>query len=104
MTIVACKSPVPADSTDGPAIFASYCATCHGPDGRPPAAMVARLGVKDLTSPEVRKKATPQFVVSQIRNGSQNKLMPSFLGTIPDSQIEAVAAYVANPAFVTPPP
>ncbi len=65
--------------------------------------MVARLGVKDLTSREVRNKATPAFVVSQVRNGSQNKLMPSFVGVIPDGQIEAVAAYVANPAFVTPP-
>ena len=102
--MIACKRPVPEDSTDGPAIFASYCATCHGPDGRPSAAMVARLGVKDLTSAEVRKKATPAFVESQVRNGSQNKLMPSFLGVIPESQMQAVAAYVANPAFVTPPP
>lgn len=102
--MIACKSPVPPDSKDGAVIFASYCATCHGPNGRPSAAMVARLGVKDLTSPELRKKATTAFVESQVRNGSQNKLMPSFLGVIPDTQMQAVAEYVASPSFVTPPP
>ncbi len=104
VALLGCKSPVPADSKDGPALFAAYCASCHGPDGRPPAAMVARLGVKDLTSAEIRKKATPAFVESQIRNGSQNKLMPSFLGVIPEAQMQAIADWVANPAFVTPPP
>ncbi len=95
---------MPADSKDGPVIFASYCASCHGPDGRPSQANVARLGVKDLTSPAIRKNMTAATVESQVRNGSQNKLMPSFLGVIPDTQMQAVAEWVANPAFVTPPP
>jgi len=104
MWMIACDGPVPPDSKDGPAIFAAYCATCHGPDGRPPAAMIARLGVKDLTSAEIRGKATAGFVESQVRNGSRNKLMPSFVGVIGDAQMTAVAAWVASPQFVTPPP
>lgn len=101
---VACGSPVPADSKDGMAIFGAYCASCHGVDGRPPAAMVARLGVKDLTNPELRRRITPELVEHQIRRGSENKLMPSFESVIHDVQIKAVAAWVASPAFVTPPP
>jgi mono/diheme cytochrome c family protein len=89
--------------TDGRAIFQTVCATCHGADGRPPEAMVARLGVRDLTAPELRARVTPALVEAQVRTGSKNKLMPSFAGAISDAQIAAVAAYVASPQFVAPP-
>lgn len=88
---------------DGQVLFQSLCASCHGPDGRPPAAMVARLGVRDLTAPEFRARATPAVVEHQVRSGSNNKLMPAFAGAIDDAQITAVAAYVASPQFVAPP-
>lgn len=78
------------------------CSTCHGPTGKPPEAMVARLGVRDLTDPVVRTKLTPAHVSLQVRMGSKNKLMPSFAGAMTDEQIKAVAAYVASPSFVAP--
>lgn len=84
-------------------MFASLCASCHGPDGRPPAAMVARLGVRDLTAAEFRARVTPGLVEQQVRTGSKNKLMPAFAGALDDAQITAVAAYVASPQFVAPP-
>ena len=83
----------------GQAVFGLLCATCHGPDGRPPEAMVARLGVHDLTAPEFRARVTPALVEQQVRKGSRNKLMPAFEGAISDAQIQAVAAYVASPQF-----
>jgi mono/diheme cytochrome c family protein len=92
-----------AGDTDGRAIFQRMCATCHGPDGRPPEAMVARYAVRDLTAPELRARVTPALVEAQVRSGSKNKLMPSFAGAISDAQIAAVAAYVASPQFVAPP-
>jgi mono/diheme cytochrome c family protein len=91
------------DSADGRAVFQTMCATCHGADGRPPAAMAARLGVRDLTAPELRARVTPGLVEAQVRAGSKNKLMPSFAGAISDAQIAAVAAYVASPQFAAPP-
>jgi mono/diheme cytochrome c family protein len=94
---------VAGDDTDGRAIFQAMCATCHGAEGRPPAAMVARLGVRDLTAPELRARVTASLVEQQVRAGSKNKLMPSFAGAISDAQIAAVAAYVASPQFVAPP-
>jgi mono/diheme cytochrome c family protein len=88
---------------DGRDVFAKLCATCHGPDGRPPASMVARIGVRDLTAPEFRARVTPGLVEQQVRTGSKNKLMPSFAGVLDDVEVTAVAAYVASPQFVARP-
>jgi mono/diheme cytochrome c family protein len=100
LCLVACASEKTA-STDGAKLFGVYCATCHGPEGRPDATMVARLGVRDLTAPDVRARLTPAHVETQIRKGSQNRLMPAFEGAgLSDAQIRAMAEYVASPAFV----
>lgn len=101
----ACNRDPAGGAQDGAAVFGMLCATCHGPDGRPPAAMIARLGVRDLTAPEFRARvaaAGPGLVEQQVRHGSQNKLMPAFQGAISDAQIQAVAAFVASPQFVQP--
>jgi mono/diheme cytochrome c family protein len=98
----ACNSDPAGGAKDGATVYGTLCATCHGPDGRPPAAMIARLGVRDLTAPEFRARVAasgPGLVEQQVRHGSQNKLMPAFEGAISDAQIRAVAAYVASPAF-----
>jgi mono/diheme cytochrome c family protein len=89
-----------ASSTDGAQVFASVCVTCHGPTGKPNEMMVAKLGVKDLTSEDVRKTLTAAKVEDQVRNGSKNKLMPGFAGALGDAQIKAVAAYVMSRQFL----
>lgn len=99
VTSGACSGAV-ADTRDGAEVFAKTCTTCHGPTGKPEEAMVARLGVKDLTAPDERAKLTPDFVANQVRVGSKNKLMPGFTGALSDEQIAAVAAYVASPEFL----
>ena len=103
VALAACSGGPGGGAADGPALFQSLCATCHGPDGRPPAAMVARLGVHDLTAPEFRARVTPALVEQQVRAGSKSKLMPSFEGAIDDAKIKAVAAFVASPQFVARP-
>ena len=100
--LAGCERSAAAPPGDGRAGFASVCASCHGPDGRPPEALVARLGVRDLTAPEFRARVTPALVEQQIRSGSKNKLMPSFTGALDDAQITAIAAFVASPAFAAP--
>lgn len=102
MVAAACNSEPAGGAKDGPTVFSSLCASCHGPEGRPPAAMVARLNVRDLTAPEFRARVTPALVEQQVRRGSANKLMPAFEGALGDAQITAVAAYVASPQFVAP--
>ncbi len=99
LALAACDREVAAGAS-GAEVFHSQCAVCHGDTGRPPEAMVARLGVKDLTARELRARITPELVANQVRRGSQNKLMPSFAGALSDAQIAAVAAYVASPGFI----
>jgi len=101
MIAAGCGNPS-AGAKDGRAVFELVCSTCHGPDGRPPAAMAARLGVRDLTAAEFRARVTPGVVEQQVRTGSKNKLMPAFAGVLDDAQITAVAAYVTSPQFVAP--
>ena len=96
----ACKADASDGSVEGPKIFEAMCAACHGPTGKPTAAMVARLNVRDLTSSELRARVTPELVENQVRKGSDNKLMPALEGALTDAQIKAVAAYVASSGFL----
>lgn len=98
--IVACHGDPTGGAVDGPTIFAAACARCHGPNGKPDATSVARLNVRDLTSPDLRARVTPALVENQVRLGSPNHLMPSFVGALTDDQMRAVASYVASPAFL----
>jgi mono/diheme cytochrome c family protein len=101
--LVACTSAATDTSvggvTDGPAIFERNCAMCHGPDGKPPQMMIERLNVRDLTSTELRARVTPELVANQVRVGSKNGLMPAFQNNLSETQIAAVAAWVASPGF-----
>lgn len=101
--LAACGTEKAGSSVDGADLFARFCATCHGPDGKPDATMVARLNVRDLTAPAFRAKVTYALVETQVRQGSQNKLMPSFQGAFTDEQIQAIAKYVSDPSFVKQP-
>ncbi len=98
-----CSGDPSGGAKDGKVVFQTLCTSCHGPEGKPPAAMVTRLGVRDLTDPEFRAKVTPGLVEHQVRAGSKSKLMPSFEGVITDAQITAVAAFVASPQFLARP-
>jgi mono/diheme cytochrome c family protein len=82
------------DATDGAEVFAAACASCHGPSGAPTEAMVAALGVRNLTTPEFHARATVELVEHQVRTGSANKRMPPVGARLTDPQIEAVARYV----------
>jgi len=99
--VAACGANESAGSTvDGAQLYAKFCSTCHGVTGKPDPTMIARLGVRDLTSAELRARVTPALVENQVRKGSQNKLMPSFAGAFTDEQIKALAEYVASPQFL----
>jgi mono/diheme cytochrome c family protein len=100
LAATACKTDASDGSVEGPRIFETMCASCHGPTGKPTEAMVARLNVRDLTSPELRARVTPELVEKQVRKGSANKLMPALEGALTDAQIKAVSAFVASPTFL----
>lgn len=98
--LVACDPAPELGASDGKGVYAAYCARCHGEYGKPPAAMVAKFAVRDLTSGELRARVTQAVVEQQVRKGSDNKLMPTFQGVIGEAQIKAVANWVASPEFL----
>jgi mono/diheme cytochrome c family protein len=79
---------------DGAEIFAAACAGCHGGSGKPDPGMVARYGVKDLTSAELQKRLADKDIRHQVLNGSKNKKMPSFRGALTDAQLDALVKHV----------
>lgn len=102
LALAACKADASGGSTEGPKIFETMCATCHGPGGKPDAAMIARLNVRDLTAPEFRARVTVELVETQVRNGSTNKLMPALETALKPEQIKAVSEWVASDDFAKP--
>ncbi len=98
----ACKPEAAGTTVDGADLYSKMCVTCHGSTGQPSPTMAARMGVRDLTAPELRERITPVLVEQQVRHGSTNKLMPAFEGALTDAQIKAVAAYVSGPQFLAP--
>ena len=98
--VAACSGDATGGSVDGADLFGRLCSACHGANGKPPAQMELRLGVRDLTAPAMRAKITPEFVEKQVRDGSENKLMPAFGELLTEPQIKALSAFVASPAFV----
>jgi mono/diheme cytochrome c family protein len=92
--LVACDDKVAGGSTDGAAIFKEVCARCHGATGEPNPNMVARLGVKPLTSAHVREELSDEQIRAQILKGSANRQMPAFQGALSDAQVTAVVQYV----------
>jgi mono/diheme cytochrome c family protein len=96
VALLGCNAEVAGGRADGAAIFAQACARCHGETGKPPEQMVRGLGVRDLTAPEFRDRATLALVQKQVREGSQNKIMPSYASSMSAAQIDAVAVYVLS--------
>ena len=88
--LAACKGEVAGGRADGPAVFAEACARCHGDGGKPSPSLAQQLGVKDLTVTELTRERVEQ----QVRQGSENKIMPAFAGALTEDQIAAVAEYV----------
>ena len=92
--LAGCRDLIAGGRADGAAIFSEVCARCHGPQGEPDAANVARLGVKPLTSDNVQHQLSDEDIRRQILRGSENKQMPSFAGALSDAQVDAVIAHV----------
>jgi mono/diheme cytochrome c family protein len=94
LLVAGCEAQVAGGAVDGGKVYASACASCHGPAGAPPESMRAQLGVRDLTSAEFRARSSRDLILTQVRLGSKNKLMPSFSGALSDAQMIAVADFV----------
>lgn len=92
----ACDRKVAGGSADGAEVFAQACASCHGPEGIPPAAMEARLGVKDLSAAELHQRLSDADLRRQIIEGSADNKMPAFGSVLSEAQLEALVAHVRS--------
>lgn len=89
-----CERKIAGGAADGDAIFSEACARCHGPAGVPTQVDVVRLGVRNLSQPELQDRMSDADIHQQILHGSENQRMPSFAGALSEEQIAAVIAHV----------
>ncbi len=95
LALVGCgDSYVAGGSVDGARIFSSACARCHGADGVPSQAMMARTGAKSLVSPEIQNSWTDDQLRKQILQGSASRSMPAFKGALKDEQVDVLIVYI----------
>lgn len=100
--MIGCDSSAASGSTDGKSLYQEVCSRCHGSGGKPSPSLVARIGVKDLTSPALQARLDIEAIEKQIRNGSKNRQMPAFQGALSDAQLKALAEYVKTLGAAAP--
>lgn len=83
----------PAAAADGPALFKSKCAMCHGPDGAGSTAMGKKLGVRALGSADVQKQSDSDLMTI-IKKGKGK--MPPYAGKLSDDEVKALIKHIRN--------
>src|SRR5262252_295934 len=78
-------------ATDGPALYGSNCAICHGRNGAGTPAWRAK-GQPDLSSPEWQKTHSDEQIATRIREGKGK--MPGFRKKFSDEDIAALVKQV----------
>jgi len=90
--LLAIAIAVPASFSQSAAdIYKSKCQGCHGADGKGHTAAAKSLGVRDFSSPEVKKETDAEFI--EITQKGKNK-MPGYAGKLTDEQIKAQVDYI----------
>ncbi len=91
IVVVAVSGSTPLVAQDGPTLFKTKCAMCHGADGKGETPMGKKLNIRDLGSPEVQKQTDAQL--STIISKGKGK-MPAFEGKLTAEQIGQVLAHI----------
>ena len=94
--LLACERPLQKGEVNGEKIFKTACARCHGENGVPDRAVVARIGVKPLNTLRVANELSDEDIRQQVLKGSANKQMPSFASALSEAQIKSVIAHVRS--------
>lgn len=91
IVVVAITASTPLSAQDGPTLFKTKCAMCHGADGKGETPMGKKLNVRDLGSPEVQKQTDAELTT--IISKGKGK-MPPFEGKLTAEQIGQVLAHI----------
>jgi mono/diheme cytochrome c family protein len=96
-------SDLPAEAPTGARVYATHCATCHGPDGRGngPAAPALRPKPRDFTGGVFKIKSVPGAVAptlddlrATLRRGMPGTSMPGWSDVLSSDEIDAVGSFV----------
>jgi mono/diheme cytochrome c family protein len=88
------------NAAKGKALFDQNCVTCHGPKGKGdgPAAAALKPKPQNLSDKATMGKLKNQDIAKVIKNGGaaagKSPLMPPFGGSLKDSDIQDVVAYI----------
>jgi len=84
-----------ADLNRGRLIYKNACAACHGTRGKGNGVLAKMMKAKmsDLSKPGADKTMTDKQIIEIVRKG-RGKFMPSWRGTLNDTEILDVSAYV----------
>ena len=78
-------------AADAAANYKAKCAMCHGADGKGDTPAGKKMGVNDLTSPEVQKASDAELIA--ITTKGKNK-MPGYGGKLSDAEIKDLIGYI----------
>jgi cytochrome c6 len=91
LVMAAVTGSTPLAAQDGPTLFKTKCAMCHGADGKGETPMGKKLNIRDLGSPDVQKQ-TDAELTTIISKGKDK--MPAFEGKLTAEQIGQVLAHI----------
>lgn len=89
--VAAAIGSTPLAAQDGPTLFKTKCAMCHGADGKGDSPMGKKLNARDLASPEVQKQ-TDAELTTIIAKGKGK--MPSFGTKLTAEEIGQAVAHI----------
>jgi cytochrome c6 len=81
----------PAAADDAAATFKAKCAMCHGADGKGDTPVGKKMGIRDLTSPDVQKMSDDELIA--ITTKGKNK-MPAYENKLSAAQIKDIVTYI----------
>ncbi len=91
VVVVAVTGSTLLAAQDGPTLYKTKCAMCHGADGKGETPMGKKLNIRDLGSPEVQKQTDAELTT--IISKGKGK-MPPFEGKLTAEQLGQVLAHI----------
>lgn len=75
-------------------LYATYCAKCHGADGKAGTPQGKSTGAQDFTSARWKSRTSLEDAAATIRDGYQD--MPSYKKRLTAAQIQSLAQYTKS--------
>jgi mono/diheme cytochrome c family protein len=82
-----------AAAPTGADLYKAKCAMCHGPSGQADTPMAKKLGVRNLSSPEVQKQTDAQLTQTITKGKGK---MPSFAGKLDGDDVKLVIGHIRS--------